>query len=145
MEKDKAIIVDLDGTLALNLSERRYSDWGRVGDDSLNEEIAIIVESFYKKGYKVLFVTGRSDVCKNETILWLERNLASLKSDYKILMRKNRDYRDDTVIKKEIYLNHIEQDYDVKLVLDDRPTVIRMYIDDLGLKVLSVGNPFEEF
>lgn len=145
MVKDKAIIVDLDGTLAINNSGRGFSDWKKVIDDTLNEEIAIIVKSFYNNGYKVLFVTGRSDICKNETILWIERNVPILNSEYKVFMRKNKDLRSDAIVKKEIYFNHIIQNYDVRIVLEDRPSVIRMYINEIGLNVLSVGNPFQEF
>ena len=59
-------------------------------------------------------------------------------------MRKHNDYRKDTIIKEEMFFNLIEGKYNVKSVIDDRPVVVRKWLE-LGLNVLSVGDPYIEF
>ena len=59
-------------------------------------------------------------------------------------MRKTDDSRKDSIIKKEIFLEHIDKEYNVMSVFDDRPQVIRMW-RDLGLFVFDVNQSECEF
>lgn len=62
-------------------------------------------------------------------------------------MRKEKDYRDDTTIKKELFEEYIKNKYQPMFVIDDRPSVVQMWVD-LGLFVFNVNqdpwakNPF---
>jgi hypothetical protein len=60
-------------------------------------------------------------------------------------MRETNDNRPDTVIKRELYEAHIKGKYNVLGIFDDRPSVCRMWREDLGLKVLQAGDPHFEF
>ena len=85
-------------------------------------------------GYKILFVSGREDTCEDVTREWLRLNCPP----YLFLhMRKAKDFREDSVVKREIYENLIEPFFDVVLVFDDRNQVVDMW-REIGLKCLQV-------
>ena len=53
-------------------------------------------------------------------------------------MRPANNYEKDTVIKKRIFNTHIKDNYYVEMVFDDRDSVVRMWREELGLKVAQV-------
>lgn len=131
----KAILCDIDGTLA-HMKDRSPYDWDRVDEDDVDITIKDIVRTFYTTSiYDIILVSGRDEVCKHKTIRWLSDNRISYD---KLFMRKHNDNRPDEVIKKEIYDEHIRNDYDVEFVLDDRNKVVKMW-RELGLKCLQVA------
>lgn len=144
-----AIICDLDGTIA-KMGDRGPFEWSRVGEDELNEHIKDILLSWiYLHGdenYKVIFVSGRDEVCRAETQAWLNYHLPKmiLEASAGLFMRPQGDTRPDDMVKKEIYEREIEPKYNVKFVLDDRLKVCRMW-HELGLNVLRVGDPDADF
>lgn len=138
-------IYDLDGTLAIK-SDRGHYDWDRVDEDTENENISHLIwmNSWARdRGYgdSVIIVSGRSDICRDKTHKWLQDSAMYHSALY---MRKNGDYRDDTVVKEEIFNEYIKDKYNVRFVVDDRPKVCRMW-RSLGLTVLHVGDPHVEF
>ena len=52
-------------------------------------------------------------------------------------MRTDRDFREDSIVKFEIFKEHIQDQFDVKIVLDDRQRVVDMWRGQ-GLRVLQV-------
>lgn len=129
-----AIIVDLDGTLADNShrvhhikKEPKYWDVynGLIKGDECNEWCNKIIKKFYVDNY-VLIVTGRMQTkqIEKDTIRWLYDN--NIPYD-KIFFRKDQDFREDSIVKLEIYEQHIELNYKVLFVLDDRPRVVDMW------------------
>ena len=64
------------------------------------------------------------DVCKKETEKRLRNNGVLFDELY---MRKTDDVRRDSIIKEELYNEHIKDKYNVNMVFDDRPQVIRMW------------------
>jgi hypothetical protein len=53
-------------------------------------------------------------------------------------MRPENDQRKDTVVKDEIYENHIKGRYNVLLIADDRQSVVDMWRSK-GMKVAQVA------
>ena len=53
--------------------------------------------------------------------------------------RKDKDRRNDTVVKAEMYDMMLSDKFRPTLVFDDRPSVIRMW-KDIGIKVADVGH-----
>lgn len=53
-------------------------------------------------------------------------------------LRKDKDYRKDTIVKAEMYDQMVADGYKPEMVFDDRPSVIRMW-RELGLKTIDVG------
>lgn len=133
--KLKTVLVDIDGTLAHKL-DRNPFDWKLVGNDELDYNVSELVQTL-RQHYVVIYVSGRSDECREETLNWLKKYKLYTEGAEKLYMRKAGDFRKDTVVKKEIYQNHIQNEHDVRFVLDDRNCVVEMW-RELGIKCLQV-------
>jgi hypothetical protein len=53
-------------------------------------------------------------------------------------MRAENDGRKDSIVKKELFEQHIVGKYYIDLVIDDRNQVVEMWRKDLGLTCLQV-------
>lgn len=140
--KPKCILVDIDGTLAHMNGKRGAFEWDKVHLDDVDYAVLMMV-NFYNNetGNDVIILSGRDGVCKPETERWLKVNGVFYN---KLIMRKPDDMRKDTIVKEEIFFRDIADNYNVQLVIDDRPSVCRMW-RSIGLKVFQVGNPAIEF
>jgi len=160
----EAIIVDIDGTCAHMENRRGPFEWDKVDQDVPDEEVFHIIKDNYKRGRKLIFLSGRDSCCYDKTYSWLmcyldyildqnelpDRN-NSWCHEYEdddnlfiLYMRKEGDMRKDSIVKEELFNEHIKDKYNVKLVLDDRAQVLRLWYK-LGLKVLVCGNPYINF
>ena len=136
--KQQAIIIDIDGTLALRLGRGPF-DWNRVGEDLPNEPIIELVRILLraKPTWTGLFVSGRDEVCRDQTEAWLMHHVYGFRRD-QLFMRPFRDNRADYVVKDEIYSRDIAPRWQVMYVLDDRRQVVNMW-RGRGLTVLDVA------
>lgn len=115
-ELSDAIIVDLDGTLAIHNGRNPY-EGEKCESDKLNISVAKVIDMFYKTDVEILLVSGRTERAREATKAWL------LNHDIiwsRLYMRPDGDGRKDSIVKEEIYNNHIKDKYNVLLVLDDR-------------------------
>lgn len=131
----RAVIFDIDGTLALNEGYRTWYEYSKVIDDKLSEEVHNAYKFYKKEGYVIIICSGREDDGRSETIKWLEKH--DINFDL-LLMRESKDYRKDSIVKHEIYMNHIHNTYYVEVVYDDRNQVVDMW-RELGLKCFQVA------
>lgn len=132
-----AIICDLDGTISLFTEEMRSPyDASKCEHDLLNEPVADVINTYFNKGYKILFVSGREDKYREQTEKFLKKHFPDL--IYSLYMRKTGDMRKDTIIKKEIYVDNIWLNYFVRFVLDDRNSVVRNW-REMGLSCFQVA------
>lgn len=133
--KQKAIICDIDGTIAIK-GNRNIFDYSKVHLDTVNQPVYEILKNI-PKDVVILFCSGRDDNCKNETLNWLFDNL---KTGHKVdlFMRTTGDKRPDDIVKEEIYKNYIEPNYEIIYVLDDRQKVVDMW-RRIGLTCLQVA------
>lgn len=137
----KAIIVDVDGTLA-EMSGRSPYEWHRVCEDTPKQLTIDVVNSLKDSlGYQVIVVSGRDGICYEDTVKWLEFHGVQYDEFY---MRKEGDTRKDTVIKSEIFWTHLHDRFNIVGVLDDRPSVVRMW-RSLGIETVAFGNQLIEF
>lgn len=138
--KKDAIIVDLDGTLA-SMNGRSAFEWEKVDTDTLHQHIRTIVWMYHSKGYKIIVLSGRDGCCRELTEDWLTRHGIEYET---LLMRAEGDCRKDYIVKGEIYERDIEPYYNVFLVIDDRPQVLREWVRR-GLPVVSANPTGREF
>lgn len=127
------ILVDLDGTLAIHNNRSAY-DLKRVKEDSVNNSVKMIIDKFFKTKH-IILLSGREDICRDDTIEWLEINNISYNE---LFMRKKGDMRKDSIVKKEIFEQEIRDKYNVLFCLDDRDQVVSMY-RGLGLNCFAVN------
>jgi predicted kinase len=131
----KAVICDLDGTLAL-MRDRNPYDATYCNDDNLNEPVANMLRIFHGKGYQILLVSGREARYYRPTVRFLEKHAIPY---YRLWMRKIKDFRKDAIIKKEIFDVNIAGKYFVEFVLDDRDQVVDMWRRELRLPCFQVN------
>jgi predicted kinase len=136
----KAIIVDVDGTVALMAEGGRSPfDWTRVGEDKPNSPVIDMVQKYWGAAYHVIFLSGRDGSCYDETAAWLsEHVLDQWHQDVYLFMRPAGDSRKDTIVKAELFDAHVRDKFDVRFVLDDRASVVEMW-RSLGLTCLQVA------
>jgi predicted kinase len=132
----KAILLDVDGTAMKIGKHRGPYDFDKVIDDEPNFPVITTVQSLVAhEGYKVIVMSGRDEVCKQDTLFSLE--VAGVPVD-EIYMRPQGDRRPDTIIKRELFDANVRNRFNVLFALDDRDVVVDMYRKDLGLTVFQV-------
>jgi len=131
---NRAIIVDMDGTLAL-LNGRNPYDASTCENDLLNTSVANIVNTYAENGRTIIICSGREEQYRQQTINFLHKYSVPWNFLY---MRPSEDYRKDAIIKKEMYENHINGKFNVEFVLDDRNQVVDLW-RSLGLTCLQVA------
>ena len=136
----KAIIVDVDGTVADHKKVRGPHDLSRVHLDNPKGSIIGIVKKFHDT-HHILIVSGRQDSCKDATLEWLHRHevIPNDSNKFSLMMRATGDNRKDSIVKREIFDNFINGVFNVDFVLDDRDQVVEMWRGDLGLTCLQVN------
>jgi len=85
----KAIICDLDGTLAL-MNGRNPFDASKCDEDEINNPVANVLRNYKKLGYEILLVSGREDRYKEPTLRFLEKHEIEYDD---LIMRKTKDSR----------------------------------------------------
>lgn len=129
-----AVIVDIDGTLAL-MGDRDPYDASTCEQDSVNEPVREAVVDLSDAGTVVILVSGRSAKFRAQTERWISGH--NIPCDG-LFMRAEGDMRKDAIIKREIYEQHIEGRYYVRFVLDDRNQTVEGW-RELGLPCFQVA------
>lgn len=135
MNKEKGIIVDIDGTMALR-GERDPYDMTRVLEDRPNIAVIEAVYALHCQGYAIIYTSGRHEDARADTVAWLERH-ARFGYD-KLLMRKEKSTPDD-IMKLIMYEIMIAPYYDILCVFDDRDKVVKMWRETAGLPCFQVA------
>jgi predicted kinase len=131
-----AVICDIDGTLA-NSTNRKIFDESMVYTDKVIKPVKNFLEivSLRPNEVKIILLSGRKESSREETEHWLNDN--TIPYNY-LFMRKEGDNRDDTIVKKELFFEHIHDKFNPLFVIDDRPKVLAMW-QELGLFTFNVN------
>jgi predicted kinase len=130
----KALICDLDGTLAL-MNGRNPFDAANCDKDLLNEPVANVLRNYKDLGFSIILLSGREEKHREPTLRFLEQH----KIGYdQLLMRETGDSRKDSIIKREIFDAEIGGKYQIEFILDDRNQVVDMWRNDLKLPCFQV-------
>lgn len=163
------VLCDLDGTLCdithrLGFVRQEPKDWegffcGLVSD-SVRINVREMLVDFVTQGYDLVFVSGRPDTYKTQTLAWLndsnffpawvyapdafvgECEDGSSVLFRSLMMRRGSDRRPDYIVKQEILRQNFPDKSLIYKVIDDRPSVIEMWKEN-GLDVIDVGNGVE--
>ena len=135
MVTQPAILVDMDGTLCIRegFSNRDPYDWSRANEDGACPVVSDIVHRF-SADHTIIILTARPKSAELICRSWLKTNRVPF--DH-IFTRKDKDFREDSIVKEEIYDQYIKDFWKVNFVLDDRQRVVEMW-RSLGLKTLQV-------
>ena len=160
MNKTKAIIIDIDNTIALEKKVKplptnndreawdKYHAEMNFYDNSLHvpiKEIIDLISYFLNFNYdevEVLFLTAREDtecgLIKENTEKFIKTSFPLLQQqDFKLLMRPENDFRPSNQVKEQILKEEILPLYNVIMAFDDDENNIKMFIDN-GITALQV-------
>lgn len=130
----KAIMVDIDGTLA-HMAGRSPYDPTKYHEDKIDTAIRDMVNTYSNNGYDIILCSGRDDTYRDVTVTWLISNGVNFDE---LFMRPGGDTRKDSIVKLELFEANIAGKYAIEFVLDDRDQVVEMW-RARGLKVLQVA------
>jgi len=136
----RAVLVDLDGTLAHNTSGRSFfgvEAAQRCGEDEVDETLRTILLKM-QPTHKLIFMSGRTEDCRPETVKWLEKHNFYIPT---LFMRQDGDTRPDAVVKLELFNTHIRGKYTPVLAFDDRNSIVKLW-RDLGIKCFQVSEGY---
>lgn len=140
--KKKAIIVDIDGTLAdvehrVHHVRQEPKNWRAFNqameNDDLNPWCRDLILAMKGQNVEVLLVTGRDEDYRSLTENWLSKHEVPYNH---LWMRQASDYRGDDTVKMEIYNIDILPTYEILFVVDDRQSVVKMW-RSIGLVCLQ--------
>lgn len=131
--KPEAVIVDVDGTLA-DVTQYRHHVLTRPKNfDAFHREamdappIRSTIDwtlDHHRAERAILVVTARMETWREETTAWLDRHVPH--AYIGPFMRRDKDYRPDFEIKREILVK-IRTVYTVVGAIDDNPNVVRLW------------------
>lgn len=130
----KAVLCDLDGTLALHHDRGPY-EMEKCETDLLNEEVARILALCERADDYVVLLSGRQSEFRNHTERWLKAHDVVYDE---LWMRAEGDRRPDDIVKAELFDAHVRGRFDVRFVLDDRDRLIALW-RKMGLRCWQVN------
>jgi phosphoglycolate phosphatase-like HAD superfamily hydrolase len=124
-------VFDIDGTIA-DCSHRIHhignKDWraffAACGDDTPIAHIIGLARDLASSGKRIIYVSGRSDECSEQTARWLDEHDLPVGRKY---MRKAGDHRPDNIVKAELLDQLIADGYRPIMAFDDRNQVVKMW------------------
>jgi uncharacterized HAD superfamily protein len=130
-KKKKAVVFDLDGTLAQKFDEsdkhkKRFEEWAKKAEAA--PQIKKNVKKFKKdekKGDKMIVLTARNDAYRPETEDWLKKN--HIKADDLLMRPKHDTEGSDANTKSDILESQVLPKYKVKKAYDDKGKNVKMF------------------
>lgn len=150
----KTIMCDLDGTLAIIGDRTPYDATDCDIKDLPNWPVIQSVLAMHAQGVKVMFMSGRDQKYRPETIRFIEKYCKAplfgidgpmRPIPYQLHMRgetapepDKADMRKDSIIKQELFDKYVAGKYNVQFVLDDRNQVVDFW-RSIGLSCFQVA------
>lgn len=136
------VIFDIDGTLSNSLHRHIFSEKDEeIFDDKVILPVSSVLHSV-KDWYHIIFLSGRDEKYREITTKWLKEKVGI--SHFDLFMRKNKDVRNDAIVKEELFKEHILPNYYTNFVVDDRLRVVKLW-NDLGIFCFNVNQTGKDF
>ena len=150
--RQKAVIIDIDGTLSNSPHIAGFqkptggTDWAaRIEATShapANEWCKELTIAMSWQGYRLIFMTGRTESFNGKAITeqWLKQQLNPEGIfEYELIMRPSGDFRLDTDVKLMLYTTHIAPNFDVLFAIDDKQSIVNLW-RNLGVPALHCAD-----
>lgn len=140
----RAVIFDIDGTLADHEGIRSPYDYTKVSLDRPRHAVISAMHNYMLEGYAAIVLSGRDGSCRDDTLKWLEtytpfNSFYDECSKSELYMRPVGDRRQDRIIKGEIFDKHIRNRFNTEAVFDDRDSVVSLWRSELELDCFQVN------
>lgn len=128
----KAVIFDIDHTLCI--FDKKRNDIQDAMENAIpikgmKDLVCVIQEGILQAvgGGTIIFVSGRPERYRKETIRWIESYIADfLDEDESLILREDDEFSSDEEMKDRA-LNKIKKRYEVICAFDDKESVLEMY------------------
>lgn len=136
-------IFDIDGTLfdpdhRLHYIKSDPKNWDKFFEAAFDDPPILptvkIAQALLQSNHQLVYLTGRPEKIRLSTRILLDKYHLS----GALYMRKDRDYREDFIIKAELFNNHFHADTKIGGVFEDRQQVCDMWRAK-GLRVYQVA------
>jgi uncharacterized HAD superfamily protein len=137
--KTPAILVDIDGTIALRGDRDPYRHEDAM-EDAVNWPVVYTVDALaavYK--WRIVILSARDEKFRDVTEYWLFKH-GLLEDRVALLMRSSGDARRDAQVKRDLYHAYVEPHYKVEVVFDDRASVVDLWRNHLKLTCFQVAD-----
>lgn len=132
----RAVLVDLDGTLAIHPEGSNPYAADRIKNDTPNPSVVAYLTALEEsEDTAIILLSGRDSSQKAETRAWLRYHLIPYD---RLIMRAEGDRRNDDIVKLELFNAHVRGKYNVLCALDDRNRVVALW-RRLGLHCWQVN------
>ena len=146
--KSKAILIDIDGTVA-QMNGRKPYEWDKVGEDLPRQAPICLVQGMIEQGVTPIFLSGRDGICKDLTYKWILDNIMEWylpeNGGFHLFMRTAGDSRKDSVVKKELFDSYVRKNFNVVGAIDDRKSILELWTQMKIPNIINVGGLYERF
>jgi len=128
---EELVIFDIDGTLT-DISERIHhikrkpKNWNAFNEGMAKDKAILsmvrLCNILYVAGIHIILCSGRHERYRPETVEWLSRQGINY---HELLLRKDEDYRPDSVVKCEL-VQTLDKSK-ILFVVEDRSRVVEMW------------------
>jgi predicted kinase len=135
-----AIIVDLDGTLAM-ATDRGWFEYSKCATDVVIEPVRILINAMVSSGAAehVIFLTGRDETGREAAERWLgEKPGFKMGETFLLFMKEANSNAPDTETKMRTFEEHIRPYFRVLFVLEDRKRVVEAW-REIGVRCFQVA------
>ena len=122
MERNKAVIFDIDNTILYHTNRSPF-DWSDLSGDKIIPEMLELMDMYRECNYKIILLTGRPEHSRNNTVDWLVQNGVI----YDILLMKQDNPYEKGFISKQKELDKLKPYFDIKFAYDDDLKCANMY------------------
>jgi hypothetical protein len=130
----KCFLIDIDGTVAngdhrLHHIQKEPKAWDdyflACGSDAPIDHMHAVVTAL-SETFQIVYVSGRSDMVRQQTIDWLDSHGFPCDALY---MRKQGDHKNDDALKIELLAQVRADGYEPIMAFDDRNRVVKAWRD----------------
>ena len=144
MNKPECFVFDIDGTIADHAHRGPFEEH-KVYTDEVIEPVAAVLRALVAYHYPIIFLSGRTEGCREDTRKWIKDKIFNGEDRYVLLyMRQKDDFRNDAIVKKEIYQTLVFPNYTVLGAFDDRMRVCKMLYEN-SIFCFNVNQGLKEF
>jgi predicted kinase len=137
----KCIICDLDNTLADMKNIRGPHEQWKCDKDNVNESVLAVLKRFdmddrtTAADIPIILFSGRFEQYRPQTLSFLRKYNVPYDELY---MRKDDDYRKDSIVKREMFFEYIDKKYYPLFIMEDRDQCVELW-RSLGLSCFQVN------
>lgn len=132
--RTNCVVFDLDGVVAHHQGRLPF-DWNKLETDLCDSRCQELIKQFNLLAIKIIFLTGRPESVRTATEKWIRKNIPGI--NFTLLMRDSLDPRSGEIVKKELWKECVEPNYNTLCVFEDSNKCADMW-RDLGLLTCQV-------